>query len=65
MEILTSDVRAAKGVLAAAELEHVLGNETVRRYLRAADHSERCTGHVHGPCDCGHDLLVELADGIV
>lgn len=59
----TSDIRAAKKHLSALDLGHVLGNEVVRRYLRASDHTDRCTGHVHGPCDCGHDLLVEIANG--
>ena len=58
----SDQIRAAKKLLSSEERDDldVLDHEQLRRFMSATDHTERCTGHVHGPCDCGKDYLTEL-----
>jgi hypothetical protein len=58
---IDSDVRAARDCLREHGVAHVFENDRVRRLLTTWEHTERCTGHVHGPCDCGLDYLVGIA----
>jgi hypothetical protein len=57
---MASDIQALKKLAAEQNLEHVLESENLRHFVKFSEHTERCTGHVHGPCDCGRVELVEL-----
>ena len=56
-ERLRAEVKRLRAALDAAGnrlIEHDLEDDLD---LELCDHSDRCTGHVHGPCDCGAESL--------
>ena len=57
---MASDQEALRKLASAHDLEHVLDSENLRHFVKFSDHTERCTGHVHGRCDCGRQELLDL-----
>lgn len=60
---MASEIQSLKKLVAANNLGHVLETENLRYFVASSDHTDRCTSHMHGPCDCGYDEIVELVEG--